>query len=89
MFEVVIGLVVDVPHAKVTLVDEGDVLRPTCDYCDLVQHAEEFFDRFGRLPSDCLDLVHLVQGHLADCGEVVSIRGDIHLGDAGDLGITA
>ena len=76
---------VDAPHAKVALVDEDDVLRPTCDYCDFLQQVEEFSDLFGRLPSGYLDLVQLVQGHLAECGEAVSMQDDVHLGDASHL----
>ena len=86
VLELVLDLMVDVPHAKVALVDEHGILRPTSDYFDLGQHVEEFCDWLGRRPSDYLNLGELVQGHLADCGEGLSIFEDIHLGDAGDLG---
>ena len=85
VLELVSDLVVEVPHAKVAPVVEHDILRPTSGFLDLGRHVEEFFDRFGRHPSDYLDLGELVQGHLADCGGALSIFEDIHLRDAGDL----
>ena len=51
----------------------------------MVKYFEEFFDLFGRLPGDYLDLLQFVQGHLGEGGEAVSMQGDIHLVDASHL----
>jgi len=87
--ELVVDLAVDVPHAKVALVDEDDVLHPERDLLDLLQNLEQSIDLALRLHSDHLDLLQLVDGHLARCGEeLVAVCKEIQLEDASLLGTT-